>query len=158
MSDTFSCFLWRVFSNLSDLLLSLFPVPEMDEKSFKVNSYLQMSLMNKGINLSFPSRLFLHYFKDYWSLFIWQLKILQEWGFSRLQNKGAKFLQRAEIFSHHAKIFEAHKMNFAKSSWYQILNKKNVFWQRRKKSLGCKNFYTSCNNFCMKLRKPLFAA
>ena len=40
---------------------------------------------------------------------------LHEWGFSGLQNQGCRFLQPAEIFTHHAKIFEAHLMNFSKA-------------------------------------------
>ena len=52
---------------------------------------------------------------------------LLEWGFSRLQNDGVKFLKHAENFSPHAKIFEAYVMNFSKFSRNQNLYPKNVF-------------------------------
>ena len=38
-----------------------------------------------------------------------------EWGFSRLQNQGCRFLQHAKIFSHHAKIFDANLIIFSKT-------------------------------------------
>ena len=38
-----------------------------------------------------------------------------EWGFSRLQNQGCRFLLHAKISSHHEEIFEADILNFSKT-------------------------------------------
>ena len=49
---------------------------------------------------------------------------LMAWGFSRLQNKNAKFLKAAKIFSLLAKIFEAYLKNFSKSFRYEMFCEK----------------------------------
>ena len=39
-----------------------------------------------------------------------------------------------------------------------MLYKKNEFLQRLQKFLGCKNFFSSCKNFCLMLQKSFFSA
>ena len=52
---------------------------------------------------------------QFWMLYTMWFEIWHQWGFSGLQNQGCRFLQPAEIFPNHAKIFEAHLMNFSKT-------------------------------------------
>ena len=82
---------------------------------------------------------------------------MHEWGFSRLQNQGCRFLQHAEIFSHHEKFLKPISWTFQKL-WISNVVSKNEFWQRWQKFLGCKKIFSSCKNFCMMLQKSLFAA
>ena len=79
------------------------------------------------------------------------------WGFSRLQNKGVKFCSMQKFTLPMPKIFEAYVINFSKFSRNQIPYPTNIFWQRRRKCEGCKDFFSACKNFCMKLQKPFFA-
>ena len=63
-------------------------------------------------------------------------------AFFKLQNQGCRFLKHAEIFSHHAKTFEANLLNFSKTLNITCCTK-NDSWQRWQKFLGCKKIFAA---------------
>ena len=78
--------------------------------------------------------------------------------------QGVSMLQRVQNFCRMQK-FSLTMQKFLKpiswtfqKLWMSNVVLKNEIWQRWKKILGCKNFFSSCKNFCMMLQKSLFAA
>ena len=76
----------------------------------------------------------------------------QEWGFSRLQNQGCRFLQHAKIFSHHAKIFDANLIIFSKTLDIKCCIKKWVL-TKMAKILGLQKIFLIMQNFLYEAAK-----
>ena len=82
---------------------------------------------------------------------------IQEWGFSRLQNQGCKFLEHAKIFSYHTKIFDANLIVFSNTFGMKCCIKKWVL-TKMAKILGLQKIFLIMQKFLHDAAKITFCS